>query len=119
EGEIVTVHKVFPQKSFPCEVRKCSTIGPSASTGRKFSAPINNTVPSRSTTNVPPESGKVPALGGEIFFCTSEPASAMMGTIIRNRPMSMAKPSVVLYQGVFAVRPAKALPLLPVPELKA
>ena len=29
------------------------------------------------------------------------------------------EPRVVLYQGVLAVRPAKALPLLPVPELKA
>ncbi len=31
--------------------------------------------------------------------------------------MSIARPSVVLYQGVLAVRPAKALPLLPVAEL--
>jgi hypothetical protein len=38
---------------------------------------------------------------------------AMMGTIIRKRPINMARPSVVLYQGVLALRPAKALPLLP------
>ena len=56
-------------------------------------------------------------LGGEIFFCTSEPARAMIGTIIRKRPISMARPSVVLYHGVLAVSPAKALPLLPVAEL--
>ena len=31
-----------------------------------------------------------------------------------NRPISMAKPMVMLYQGVFALIPAKALPLLPV-----
>ena len=43
----------------------------------------------------------------------------MIGTIIRKRPMSMARPRVVLYHGVLAVRPAKALPLLPVAELKA
>ena len=37
----------------------------------------------------------------------------------QERPINIARPSVVLYQGVFAVSPAKALPLLPVPELKA
>ena len=70
-------------------------------------------------TKVPPETGKVPALGGAIFFAASEPARAMIGTIIRKRPNSIARPRVVLYQGVLAVRPAKALPLLPVAELKA
>ena len=100
-------------------MRKCSTTGPSVSAGRKFSAPTSNTVPSSRTTNVPPDTGKVPALAGTSFFCASDPAMAMIGTIIRNRPMSMAMPSVVLYQGVLALRPAKALPLLPVAELKA
>jgi hypothetical protein len=61
--------------------------------------------------------GKVPALTGTSFFWASEPARAMMGTIMRKRPMNMAKPSVVLYQGVLVDRPAKALPLLPVQEL--
>src|SRR2546429_5618964 len=86
---------------------------------RKFSAPTRRIVPSSSTTNVPPATGKVPALGGEIFFSPSEPAIAMIGMIIRNRPMSIASPSVVLYQGVFAVSPANALPLFPFAELKA
>ena len=54
-----------------------------------------------------------------IFLRASEPASAMIGIIIRKRPISMAMPSVVLYQGVLALRPAKALPLFPVPELNA
>ena len=44
---------------------------------------------------------------------------AMMGIIIRNRPINIASPSVVLYHGVLAESPANALPLLPVPELKA
>ena len=61
--------------------------------------------------------GNVPALAGTIFFCASEPAMAMIGTIIRKRPMNIAMPSVVLYHGVLAERPAKALPLLPVAEL--
>ena len=67
----------------------------------------------------PRETGKVPELAGAIFFCASEPAIAMIGTIIKNRPINIANPSVVLYQGVLAVRPANALPLFPVPELKA
>ena len=33
----------------------------------------------------------------------------------RNRPTSMSSPMVKLYQGVFALIPAKALPLLPAP----
>ena len=37
------------------------------------------------------------------------------GTIIRKRPASIVKPSVTLYQGVLALRPAKAEPLLPAP----
>ena len=57
--------------------------------------------------------GNVPALAGATFFCTSEPASAMIGTIIRNRPNNMSIPRVVLYQGVFPERPANALPLFP------
>ena len=42
----------------------------------------------------------------------------MIGTIIRKRPINMAKPSVVLYQGVLALSPANALPLLPVAGTK-
>ena len=45
--------------------------------------------------------------GGTSFFCASEPASAMIGMIIRKRPKSMAMPSVVLYQGVLVVRPGE------------
>ena len=36
-----------------------------------------------------------------------------------NRPRSIAMPSVVLYQGVFAESPANAEPLLPVPDVYA
>ena len=64
-----------------------------------------------------PLTGKVPALAGTIFFRASEPASASSGTIMPNRPSSMSMPSVVSYHGVLALRPAKALPLLPAPEV--
>ena len=43
----------------------------------------------------------------------------MMGAIMKKRPINMARPSVVLYQGVLVLSPAKALPLLPAPELYA
>ena len=46
-------------------------------------------------------------------------ARAMIGIIIKKRPINMARPIVVLYQGVLALSPAKALPLLPLAELKA
>ena len=38
---------------------------------------------------------------------------------MRNRPKSMARPRVMLYQGVLPFSPAKALPLLPAAEEKA
>ena len=40
--------------------------------------------------------GKVPAEAGTIFLAASEPAMASIGTIIRKRPISIARPSVVL-----------------------
>ena len=66
-----------------------------------------------------PVVGKVPAEAGTIFLVTSEPASPRSGTIRRKRPISMARPMVVSKKGVLALSPAKALPLLPVPEVKA
>ena len=87
EGALCVMKSCMVKTVFPARMRKCSTIGPSASAGRKFSAPTSRTVPSSSMTNVPPETGNVPALGGAIFFCASEPASAMIGMIIRKRPI--------------------------------
>ncbi len=40
--------------------------------------------------------GSVPALEGVIFFRAREPAMARTGTLMRNRPMSMANPRIVL-----------------------
>ena len=75
--------------------------------------------PSRSPTHNGPVVGKVPDEAGTIFLATSEPASPSSGTISRKRPISMARPMVVSKKGVLALSPAKALPLLPVPEVKA
>ena len=61
--------------------------------------------------------GNVPSDGGETFLRARFPAMASIGTIIRKRPTSIAKPIVVLYQYVFAEIPANADPLLPVPDV--
>ena len=63
--------------------------------------------------------GKVPADGASFGLAASEPAIAMTGTMMPKRQASMAMPSVVLYQGALAVRPAKAEPLLPAADEKA
>ena len=73
--------------------------------------------PTTRPTNSGLSVGKVPAETGTIFFCTSEPAIASIGMIIRKRPMNIARPSVVFQNGMLADRPAKALPLLPVAEV--
>ena len=56
--------------------------------------------------------GNVPADAGTGCLRASEPAMARAGTISRNRPTSIERPSVVLYQSVLPVRPPKAEPLL-------
>ena len=54
--------------------------------------------------------------GGTSFLRPRLPASASIGMMIMNRPSIIAKPIVVLYHLVFADMPAKAEPLLPVPD---
>ena len=96
------------------------TIGPSASAAGKFSAPTSSTVPMSSTTNVPPDNRETcRALGRNQFLLRQRTGHGHDRDDHQKRPMSIAMPSVVLYHGVLAVRPAKALPLLPVQELKA
>ena len=63
--------------------------------------------------------GKVPAEAGTGCLRASEPAMASAGTISTKRPISIDSPSVVLYQSVLPVRPAKAEPLLLPAEVKA
>ena len=48
--------------------------------------------PTTRPTNSGLSVGKVPAETGTIFLRTSEPATASIGTIIRKRPMSIARP---------------------------
>src|SRR5580765_4818313 len=98
----------------PCFIKKCSTIGPSERAGKKVSAPTMTTVPTSRPTNNPPWVGSVPLVIATRFFAARVPATAIRGSRNRKRPMSVARPSVRLYQGELALMPANALPLLPV-----
>src|SRR5215469_10746392 len=73
------------------------------------------TVPTRRTTNRDPFVGSVPLVVGTAFFAAKLPAIASAGIMKRNRPTSMSRPIVRLYQGVLALIPANALPLFPAP----
>ena len=73
------------------------------------SRPVNNGVPV----------GNVPAVTGTGCLRASEPAIASTSTIGRKRPPSIARPSVVLYQSVFPVRPPNAEPLLLAADVNA
>src|SRR5208337_1974622 len=75
--------------------------------------------PIRSTVKSGVVTGKVPSDGGTYFLPARLPAMASMGMIIRNRPINMSNPIVVLYQSVLAFSPPKAEPLLPAPETYA
>ncbi len=47
-------------------------------------------------TKRPLSVGNVPAEAGTIFFAAREPAIASIGTIIKKRPMNIARPSAEL-----------------------
>ncbi len=71
-------------------------MGPSASAGKKVRPPTIRMTPTTRPTNSPPVVGKVPADGGIDFFAASEPAIAIAGMIIQNRPMNIATAPVML-----------------------
>src|ERR1700676_5527336 len=72
-------------------------------------------VPIKRMTNSPPFVGNVPLVTGISFLAARLPAIARAGMMNRNLPISISSPIVRLYQGVLALIPAKALPLLPAP----
>src|ERR1019366_9685292 len=71
------------------------------------------TVPINRMTNSEPFVGKVPLVTGINFLPARLPAIARAGMMKRNLPTNISRPIVRLYQGVFALIPAKALPLFP------
>src|SRR4029077_2293695 len=103
------------QNSFPFSIWKCSTMEPNESAGKYEIAPTVTIVETSRITNSVPFVGKVPLVTGTNFFAARLPAIARAGMMNRNLPTSMSRPMVRLYQGVLALIPAKALPLLPAP----
>src|SRR5262249_3003761 len=80
------------QNTFPACIRKCSTYGPSESTGKYVSAPTMRITPMRRNVNSGPSTGNVPADSASFFFAASEPAMPISGMIIRKRPKNIAMP---------------------------
>src|SRR6185437_12993993 len=75
---------------------RCSTMGPSASAGKKVRPPMIRITPTTRPTNRPPVVGNVPIEAGIDFFSASEPAIAIAGTIMKKRPTNIALASVRL-----------------------
>src|SRR5262249_29037721 len=113
-GSMDVTPKKAVQYSVPAVIARCSTMGPSASEGKKVRPPMIRITPTTRPTNSPPVVGNVPTEGGTDFFSASEPAIAMAGMIIQKRPTNMATAPVMLKNSVLAVMPPKADPLLPV-----
>src|SRR5690242_731382 len=98
---------------------RCSTIGPRLSAGKNVSAPTITITLTRRHAKSGVVTGKVPAEGGTRFLRARRPAIASTGTTTKNRPTSVEKPIVTLYQRVFALNPANADPLLPAADVNA
>src|SRR6185295_6958140 len=117
--DVILLEPARAQNVLPSNIWKCSTSGPSASDG-KYSSPLTIArTPTSRPTNKGPLVGNVPADGASFGLAASDPMIAMTGTMMPKRQASMAMPRVVSYQGAFAVRPAKAEPLLPAALEKA
>src|SRR6478735_6331376 len=86
----------FRGKRVPAVIARCSTIGPSASAGKKVRPPIIRMTPTTRPMNRPPVVGNVPTDGGTDFLSASDPAIAIAGMIIQKRPTSIAMAPVTL-----------------------
>ena len=100
-------------------IKRCSTIGPSDRPGRKVNALTIIMTPNKRMANKKVSVSKVPADGGEYFFCAKLPATARTGTIIAKRPKNIAKDKIKLKYTVFAFNPANALPLFAAVDVNA
>ena len=95
---------------------KNSASGPNAKAGKKLSAPIIRTIKISKKTNIPFVVESVPALVAIFLFPARLPAIASVPMIGRKRANSMTRPSETFKNTVFALKPAKAEPLLPPQE---
>ena len=94
---------------------KCSTIGPSESAGKIGQRADDDHGAHQQADEQRAVGGESAAGDRHLLLAARLPAAASSGIRNRKRPISMARPRVRLYQGVLALRPANALPLLPVP----
>src|SRR5882724_3723474 len=100
-----------PQNAFPACISRCSRIGPRLSAGKKVRAPTITIVPTSSTLNRGVVTGNVPAEGGTACLRARFPAIASIGMIMKNRPISVFPPRLMLYQEVLPLKPPNADPL--------
>src|SRR4029077_4403069 len=99
-ADVCDVHgggsREFDQNRVFARIASCSTMGPSASAGKKVRPPTMTTTPTTRPTKSPPVVGNVPAEAGTDFLAASEPAIAIAGMIIQNRPTPIAMAPVTL-----------------------
>lgn len=95
---------------------KNSASGPNANAGKKLSAPIIRTIKISRNTNIPFVVKSVPAFVAIFFLPARLPTIASVPMIGRKRANSMTRPSETFKNTVFALKPAKAEPLLPPQE---
>jgi hypothetical protein len=111
------------QNRVPAPIRKCSTIGPIARAGRKVRAPTRRTVPIRRMTKVTPSTSEGADAGRDQLLAGEVAGQRQDRDDHQEAPDQHRDASVVSQWGLpsagLAVRPAKALPLLPTLELKA
>src|ERR1700686_2470525 len=93
----------FAENTVPAVIARCSTMGPSASAGKKGRPPTITITPTTRPTNSPPGGGNPPPDPGPNFLAASEPAIAMVGMIIQNRPTNIAIAPVALKKRVLAL----------------
>src|SRR5262249_27346905 len=96
-----------------CQGHKMFDDRPNASAGENFKRPTEINKPASSNEKKSPSVGNGPKPSRTGFFPTREPAIAIGGMIIMNRPISMVRAPVTLNHSVFPLIPAKAEPLFP------
>src|SRR5579859_3746379 len=82
-------------------------MGPRLKAGKNVSAPTIKIVETSKIVKSGPVTGKVPRDAGTVFLRARLPEMARIGMTTKNLPKSMAMEVDVLYQRVFAIRPAR------------
>ena len=77
-------------------IDSCSTIGPKRQRREEREATNDHDDADYQADEQPSGGREVPADAGTDFLATSEPAIAMVGMIIKNRPMNIATAPVTL-----------------------